>query len=69
MMVSTSMWPHFSHVLCHSSYYREYGRRGVVAYVEMIQRKERAEQVDMLTHQRWSGAGLLDKQMQTVTGR
>ncbi len=47
---------------------REYGKRGVVAYVEMIQRRERAEQVDMLTHQKWSGAGLLDRQMQTVTG-
>ena len=47
---------------------REYGKRGVVAYVEMIQRRERAEQVDMLTHQKWSGAGLMDKQMQTVTG-
>jgi isocitrate lyase len=47
---------------------REYGKRGVVAYVEMIQRREREEKVDMLTHQKWSGAGLLDKQMQTVTG-
>ncbi len=47
---------------------REYGKRGVVAYVEMIQRKERENQVDMLTHQKWSGAALLDKQMQTVTG-
>jgi len=47
---------------------REYGKRGVVAYVEMIQRKERENEVDMLTHQKWSGAALLDKQMQTVTG-
>ncbi|TFJ86014.1 hypothetical protein NSK_002834 [Nannochloropsis salina CCMP1776] len=47
---------------------REYGKRGVVAYVEMIQRKEREQEVDMLTHQKWSGAALLDKQMQTVTG-
>jgi isocitrate lyase len=47
---------------------REYGRRGVVAYVEMIQRRERAEKVELLTHQKWSGAALLDRQMQTVTG-
>jgi isocitrate lyase len=66
----------------------------VAAYVENIQRAERANkvsqsvsqsvggergqgltgvagvwtQVDMITHQKWSGAALLDRQMQTVTG-
>jgi len=48
---------------------REYGKRGVISYVEMIQRKERSEHVDMITHQKWSGASLLDKQMNTVTGK
>lgn len=47
---------------------REYGKRGVAAYVENIQRAERANKVDMITHQKWSGAALLDRQMQTVTG-
>jgi len=51
-----------------SLFAREYGKRGVVAYVEMIQRVERKEKVELLTHQKWSGAMLLDKQLAAVTG-
>ncbi|CAM9252292.1 unnamed protein product [Phaeothamnion confervicola] len=47
---------------------REYGRHGVVKYVELVQRQERQEQVDLLTHQKWSGTELLDRQVNTVTG-
>ena len=47
---------------------RDYGRRGVIAYVQRVQRVERAEGVETLTHQRWSGAELADNQVNIVSG-
>eukprot|EP00612_Vaucheria_litorea_P001278 CAMPEP_0171457630 /NCGR_PEP_ID=MMETSP0945-20130129/3633_1 /TAXON_ID=109269 /ORGANISM="Vaucheria litorea, Strain CCMP2940" /LENGTH=495 /DNA_ID=CAMNT_0011983279 /DNA_START=218 /DNA_END=1705 /DNA_ORIENTATION=+ len=47
---------------------REYGKHGIIKYVELIQRKEREEQVDLLTHQKWSGADLMDRQVKLATG-
>lgn len=38
------------------------------AFVEMVQRKEREEEVDQLTHQRWSGANLKDKEVELASG-
>jgi hypothetical protein len=38
------------------------------AYVELVQRKEREEGCDVLTHQRWSGADYVDNLLKTVTG-
>jgi len=46
----------------------EYAKRGIVAYVQLIQRMERKHKVELLTHQRWSGASLIDGQCQTATG-
>eukprot|EP00611_Tribonema_gayanum_P025232 TRINITY_DN5700_c1_g1_i2.p2 TRINITY_DN5700_c1_g1~~TRINITY_DN5700_c1_g1_i2.p2 ORF type:complete len:332 (-),score=144.84 TRINITY_DN5700_c1_g1_i2:317-1312(-) len=47
---------------------REYGQHGIIKYVDLVQRQERAEQVDLLTHQRWSGADLMDRQVRLATG-
>ncbi|CAM9623787.1 unnamed protein product [Ectocarpus sp. 4 AP-2014] len=47
---------------------KEYGKHGVIKYVELVQRPERNEQVDILTHQKWSGANLMDKQVNIATG-
>jgi len=47
---------------------RAYAQRGIAAYVEMVQREERKHQVELLTHQKWSGATLVDNQIQTATG-
>ncbi|KAK3367346.1 isocitrate lyase [Lasiosphaeria ovina] len=33
---------------------------GMAAYVELVQKREKALGVDVLTHQRWSGAGYVD---------
>lgn len=44
------------------------GPKGMLAYVEMIQREERRLNVSTLTHQRWSGAGFCDNMMQVATG-
>lgn len=42
--------------------------KGVLAYVEMIQRKERENNVSTLTHQKWSGAEFCDNMMMAATG-
>lgn len=47
---------------------RDFARRGMLAYVERIQRQERNNGVDTLAHQRWSGASYYDKVLKTVQG-
>jgi isocitrate lyase len=39
---------------------RDYEKRYMLAYVELIQRPERKEKVETLTHQKWSGANYMD---------
>ncbi|KIY46310.1 isocitrate lyase and phosphorylmutase [Fistulina hepatica ATCC 64428] len=40
---------------------------GMLAYVELVQRKEKAIGCDVLTHQKWSGANYIDRILQTVS--
>ncbi|TFK77543.1 isocitrate lyase and phosphorylmutase [Pluteus cervinus] len=40
---------------------------GMLAYVELIQQKEREIGCDVLTHQKWSGANYIDRILQTVS--
>ena len=40
----------------------------MLAYVELVQRKERKLRTDLLTHQRWSGAMYMDRVLQSVRG-
>jgi len=47
---------------------RSYGDKGMLAYVQNIQRKEREAQVELLTHQKWSGAELVDQMVNTASG-
>lgn len=47
---------------------RKYAKEYMLAYVRDIQRKERDENVETLTHQKWSGAEFVDAHVQTVTG-
>lgn len=47
---------------------RDYARRGMLAYVERIQREERNNGVDTLAHQKWSGANYYDRYLKTVQG-
>jgi len=47
---------------------RAYSKDKMLAYVNMIQRKERDLNVETLTHQQWSGAMLMDKMLKVVTG-
>ncbi|KAM0943849.1 putative isocitrate lyase [Dioscorea sansibarensis] len=47
---------------------KDFARRGMLAYVEKIQREERNNGVDTLAHQKWSGANYYDKVLKTVQG-
>jgi isocitrate lyase len=47
---------------------RDYAKRGMLAYVERIQREERKNGVDTLAHQKWSGANYYDRYLKTVQG-
>ncbi|KAI8929815.1 isocitrate lyase [Entophlyctis helioformis] len=47
---------------------RDYAKRGMLAYVERIQREERANNVETLAHQKWSGAEYYDNLIKTVQG-
>jgi len=47
---------------------RSFGDRGMLAYVEDIQRQERDQQVELLTHQKWSGAELVDQMVNVASG-
>ncbi|THV06597.1 isocitrate lyase and phosphorylmutase [Dendrothele bispora CBS 962.96] len=40
---------------------------GMLAYVELVQRKEKEIGCDVLTHQKWSGANYIDKILSTVS--
>ncbi|KAJ1727048.1 isocitrate lyase 1 [Coemansia sp. Benny D160-2] len=46
----------------------EYAQRGMHAYVNGIQRQERANGVETLAHQKWSGAKYVDGLMAIATG-
>ncbi|EPS58388.1 isocitrate lyase, partial [Genlisea aurea] len=46
----------------------DFARRGMLAYVERIQREERINGVDTLAHQKWSGANYYDRVLRTVQG-
>ncbi|KAI3639668.1 hypothetical protein MIR68_002362 [Amoeboaphelidium protococcarum] len=47
---------------------RDYAKRGMLAYVEGIQRKERENGVETLQHQKWSGANYYDEMIKVVQG-
>jgi len=58
---------HSNGLITHN-FVKEYAKRGMGAYNEMIQREERRTDVPVLKHQTWSGAELLDQQMALATG-
>jgi isocitrate lyase len=51
-----------------ATFARAFSRQGMQAYVEQIQEPERDEGVDVLTHQKWSGAGYVDSLLAMVSG-
>lgn len=55
-----------SNGLSFSQLSRKFQKDGMKAYVESIQDVERAENCDILTHQKWSGAEYVDSLMKTI---
>lgn len=47
---------------------RAFADRGMIAYCELIQRQERAKKIELLTHQKWSGAELVDQMVNVASG-
>ena len=47
---------------------RAYAKDHMLAYVRDVQRAEAKHKVETLTHQRWSGAELIDTMLATITG-
>jgi len=47
---------------------RDYAKRGAAAYVQLIQRQERENGVETLTHQKWSGSEIVDEAGNVITG-
>jgi isocitrate lyase len=47
---------------------RSFGDEGMLAYVRDIQRQEKVEDVELLKHQKWSGAELVDKMVNVASG-
>ncbi|GAQ84562.1 isocitrate lyase [Klebsormidium nitens] len=57
-----------ANALAIDNFAKDYAKRGMLAYVEDIQRPERENKVSTLQHQKWSGANYVDSLMKTVTG-
>jgi len=47
---------------------KAYATKGARAYVELIQREERKNKVETLTHQKWSGSEIVDEMGNIVSG-
>ncbi|MCO5599985.1 hypothetical protein L7F22_054093 [Adiantum nelumboides] len=47
---------------------KDFVQRGMLAYVQDIQRQERANGIETLAHQKWSGANYFDHFLKTVQG-
>lgn len=54
--------------LAADNFAKDYSKRNMMAYVDTIQRMERKNGVETLTHQKWSGAQLVDQQLQAIMG-
>merc|ERR1711869_35141 len=47
---------------------KAYATKGAAAYVQLIQREERKNGVETLTHQKWSGSEIVDEMGNIVSG-
>jgi len=57
-----------TNALAVTEFSRAYAKDKMIAYVNTVQRRERDLEVETLTHQKWSGAELIDTQSMTITG-
>ncbi|KAK5114582.1 isocitrate lyase 1 [Meristemomyces frigidus] len=57
-----------STALIANSFSADFAKRGMRAYGETIQEPEMAQKVDVVTHQKWSGANYVDELLRMVSG-
>lgn len=57
-----------SNALISAQFSREYAKRGMRAYGELIQEPEMEQGIDVVTHQKWSGANYVDELLKMVSG-
>ena len=57
-----------STALISDTFAKSYAKRGMRAYGELIQEPEMENEVDVVTHQKWSGANYVDNLLKMVTG-
>lgn len=57
-----------STALISAQFSRGFSKRGMRAYGELIQEPEMEQKIDVVTHQKWSGANYVDNLLKMVTG-
>ncbi|KAI8990999.1 isocitrate lyase [Mycotypha africana] len=57
-----------ANALASATFAKSFKEQGMLGYVSQVQRKEREHGVDVLQHQKWSGANYVDELIKTVTG-
>ena len=57
-----------STALISDTFAKQYAKRGMRAYGELIQEPEMELGCDVVTHQKWSGANYVDNLLKMVTG-
>ncbi|KAI5290178.1 isocitrate lyase 1 [Ascosphaera atra] len=57
-----------STALISDTFAKAYSKIGMRAYGELVQEPEMANGVDVVTHQKWSGANYVDEMLKMVTG-
>ncbi|KAI7863858.1 isocitrate lyase [Spinellus fusiger] len=57
-----------ANALATATFAKSFKEQGMLGYVSNVQRKEREYEVDVLQHQKWSGANYVDELIKVVTG-
>jgi len=57
-----------STALISDTFAKDFAKRGMRAYGELIQEPEMNNKIDVVTHQKWSGANYVDNLLKMVTG-
>jgi len=57
-----------STALIANAFSKDFSQRGMRAYGETIQEPEMAQGVEVVTHQKWSGANYVDELLKMVSG-
>jgi isocitrate lyase len=57
-----------ANALAAGTFAKSFKEHGMLGYVSLVQRKEREHNIDVLQHQKWSGANYVDELIKVVTG-